>query len=126
LRPEIPSHMPKLLTKLIMECWDAQPDKRPTSKKLFTIINKWDMNSNSLFAGFITPKLPFWKLHSEAIYTSRLLDTSNLPPPVNTPDFEKQLSKLVSEVLDDKQNILDMHDSKQVELTIPGGKQYII
>nr|CAG8466104.1 1338_t:CDS:2 [Entrophospora candida] len=82
--------------------------------------------SNSLFAGFIAPKLPSWKLHSEAIYTSRLLDTSNLPPPVNAPDFEKQLSKLVPEVLDDKQNILDMHDSKQVELTIPGGKHYII
>jgi len=41
LRPKIPSYVPKLLTKLIVECWDAQPEKRPVSKKLFTIVNKW-------------------------------------------------------------------------------------
>jgi len=41
LRPKIPSHISALITKLIMQCWDAQPEKRPTSKKLFTIINKW-------------------------------------------------------------------------------------
>ena len=90
LRPKIPSNVPPLLTKLIMECWDAQPDKRPTSKKLFTIINKWNISS-SLFAGFITSKLPSWKLHSEENNTSRLLDTFDLPPSVNLLDFENSL-----------------------------------
>ena len=30
-----------------------------------------------------------YKLHPGAIYTSRLLDTFNLPLPANAPDFEK-------------------------------------
>ena len=98
LRPKIPSYVPKLLTKLIVECWDAQPEKRPTSKKLFTIIYKWQI---SVFHGglkFNTLPTPLsYKLHSGAIYTSRLLDTSDLPLPVNAPDFEKQFKKLGSE-----------------------------
>ncbi len=83
LRPEIPSYVPELLTKLIMECWDAQPDKRPTAKKLFTIIYKWQISSSTLcdkwndtYKEFITSSSLSYKLHPEAIYTSRLLDTS--------------------------------------------------
>jgi serine/threonine protein kinase len=34
LRPKIPFSVPPLLTKLIMECWDAQPDKRPNYSRL--------------------------------------------------------------------------------------------
>ncbi|CAG8446473.1 17981_t:CDS:2 [Dentiscutata erythropus] len=33
-------------------------------------------------------KMPHYKTHPGAIYTSRLLDFSTLPPPVNAPDFE--------------------------------------
>ena len=95
LRPKIPSYVPKLLTKLIVECWDAQPEKRPTSKKLFTIVNKWQISK--VYKKFNTPATPLsYKLHSGAIYTSRLLGTFNLPLPVNAPDFEKQFKKLGS------------------------------
>ncbi|MDW3631938.1 MAG: protein kinase [Nitrososphaeraceae archaeon] len=79
LRPKIPSNVPPLLTKLIMECWNAQPDKRPTSKKLFTIINKWRWNNN-VFDKFKSS--PSNKLHSQAIYTSKFIDTSNISLPV--------------------------------------------
>ncbi|CAG8698847.1 17428_t:CDS:1, partial [Cetraspora pellucida] len=34
LRPEIPIHVPKLISDLIVKCWDAKPEKRPSSKEL--------------------------------------------------------------------------------------------
>ena len=96
LRPKIPSHIPALVTKLMMQCWDAQPDKRPTSRQLFTIINKWHMNNFEFNKYDISSPSLSYKLHSKAIYTSRLLDTSNLSLPVNAPDYGIQLSNLNS------------------------------
>jgi hypothetical protein len=64
--------------------------------KLFTIINKWRRNNN-VFDKFNTSTAPVSnKLHSQAIYTSRLLDTSNLSLPVNGSGFDIQLKKLAS------------------------------
>ncbi|RHZ74833.1 hypothetical protein Glove_219g134 [Diversispora epigaea] len=34
LRPKIPFHTPKLITRMIMRCWDARVTHRPTSKEL--------------------------------------------------------------------------------------------
>ncbi|RHZ67407.1 hypothetical protein Glove_301g20 [Diversispora epigaea] len=34
LRPKIPFHIPKLITRLIMRCWDAQVTHRPTFEEL--------------------------------------------------------------------------------------------
>src|SRR5206468_3014378 len=34
LRPKISEDTPKLLADLIMECWDAKSDNRPTAKEL--------------------------------------------------------------------------------------------
>ena len=42
LRPKISKDTPKLLADLIMKCWDAKSDNRPTAKELFQILNKWD------------------------------------------------------------------------------------
>src|SRR5205807_8068876 len=91
-----------------------------------------------------------YKLHSEAIYTSRLLHTSNLPLPVNAPDFEKQFKKLRSNDIFEGNyhfvlkfvliklynyfhtNLLIIefkfleHDSKQVDFTIPDGNYHIL
>ncbi|CAG8757734.1 36870_t:CDS:1, partial [Gigaspora margarita] len=36
-----------------------------------------------------------YKLHPGAIYTSRFLKTSNLPLPVNTTDYEQELTRLL-------------------------------
>ncbi|CAG8488987.1 16230_t:CDS:2, partial [Gigaspora margarita] len=55
-------------------------------------------------------KMPHYKTHPGAIYTSRLLDFSTLPPPVNAPDFEVSL-KISSETE-------NLHDSKIVNLDL--------
>ncbi|CAG8461049.1 21767_t:CDS:2 [Racocetra persica] len=41
LRPDIPNHVPELVAKLIIKCWDIRPDKRPTSKEIYDTLNTW-------------------------------------------------------------------------------------
>ncbi|RHZ88319.1 hypothetical protein Glove_23g152 [Diversispora epigaea] len=64
LRPTIPFHTPKLITRMIMRCWDARVTHRPTFEELYTI------------------------------YTSRLLNYSSLPEPKNEENFERELEEL--------------------------------
>ena len=40
LRPKISKDTPKLLIDLIMKCWDAKPENRPSAKDLYQILNK--------------------------------------------------------------------------------------
>ncbi|RHZ82405.1 hypothetical protein Glove_109g41 [Diversispora epigaea] len=40
LRPKIPFHVPKLITRIIMCCWDARVTHRPTFKELYKLYNK--------------------------------------------------------------------------------------
>ncbi|RHZ69932.1 hypothetical protein Glove_276g8 [Diversispora epigaea] len=44
LRPKIPFHTPKLITRMIMRCWDARVTHRPTFKELKDELKKyyWD------------------------------------------------------------------------------------
>ncbi|RIB10985.1 kinase-like domain-containing protein [Gigaspora rosea] len=109
LRPKIPTSTPKLLAKLIIQCWDARPNKRPTSNELYLTIKRlYDEVMENKQTEFVeqikkaekaeenstdslqinASKMPHYKTHPGAIYTSRLLDFSTLPPPVNAPDFE--------------------------------------
>src|SRR6185436_14517873 len=41
LRPKIPLHTPKLITRMIMRCWDARVTNRPTFKELFDELWKY-------------------------------------------------------------------------------------
>src|SRR5271163_70422 len=41
LRPKISEDTPKLLADLIMKCWDAKSDNRPTAKELYQTLKKW-------------------------------------------------------------------------------------
>ncbi|RHZ76353.1 hypothetical protein Glove_198g119 [Diversispora epigaea] len=41
LRPKIPFHTPKLITRMIMRCWDARVTHRPTFKELTKELNKY-------------------------------------------------------------------------------------
>ena len=43
LRPKISEDTPKLLADLIMKCWDAKVESRPTAKELDQILNKWNI-----------------------------------------------------------------------------------
>ncbi|GBB99652.1 hypothetical protein RclHR1_00360001, partial [Rhizophagus clarus] len=42
LRPKISEDIPKLLADLIIKCWDAEKENRPTAKVLFKILDKWN------------------------------------------------------------------------------------
>ena len=43
LRPKISEDTPKLLTDLIMKCWDAEAVNRPTAYELYQILKKWNI-----------------------------------------------------------------------------------
>jgi serine/threonine protein kinase len=41
-RPSISEDVPKLLADLIVKCWDAEKENRPTTKELYQILKKWN------------------------------------------------------------------------------------
>ncbi|RHZ55103.1 hypothetical protein Glove_420g120 [Diversispora epigaea] len=105
-RPKIPFHTPKLITQIIMRCWDARITHRPTFEELEKELGKYyddyRNNNNEItiqikeeFSKNQTTTTPLnYKTHPQAIYTSRLLNFSNLPKPKNDENFEKKLEEL--------------------------------
>ncbi|RHZ76072.1 hypothetical protein Glove_206g16 [Diversispora epigaea] len=120
LRPKIPFHTPKLITRTIMRCWDARVTYRPTFKELSEELWKYwsdyesyldeEKNNDSEIViqienskklsknlGLInsTATTPLnYQTHPQAIYTSRLLNYSKLPKPKNEENFERELEEL--------------------------------
>ncbi|RGB32576.1 kinase-like domain-containing protein [Rhizophagus diaphanus] len=109
-RPKISKDVPKLLANLIIKCWDAKMENRPTTKELYHILKKWneeiiyDENSEIYFqikkCDIIgrkkfenrknrqsKDKSKNIQTYSQAIYTSRALNFKNLPKPVNSSDL---------------------------------------
>jgi serine/threonine protein kinase len=112
-RPEISKDIPKLLADLIIRCWDAEIENRPTAKELHQKLTKWydeiknsknsENNQNSEIYSQIKmcdeigekkfesrsskDKPKNIQTHPQAIYTSRLLNFKNLPKPVNSSDL---------------------------------------
>ncbi|RHZ80177.1 hypothetical protein Glove_139g23 [Diversispora epigaea] len=114
-RPKIPFHIPKLITQIIMRCWDARITHRPTFDELYNELNKyyWDYENNNNDDKEITIQIKKaeeefsknqatsttpanYKTHPQAFYTSRLLNFSNLPTPKNRENFEKELKELTA------------------------------
>ena len=106
LRPKISEDTPKLLADLIMKCWDAKSDNRPTAKELRQILKKWwrdirhksgeiyfqveeceKIRENKLKNNPNENKSKNVQTHPQAIYTSRLFNFKNLPEPVNSSDL---------------------------------------
>ncbi|UZO01643.1 uncharacterized protein OCT59_020155 [Rhizophagus irregularis] len=105
LRPKISEHIPKFLVELIMKCWDAKAENRPTAKELYQILKKWNetkFNDDEIHSQMREyekirekkfknrsneNKSESIKTHPQAIYTSRLLSFKNLPEPVNSSDL---------------------------------------
>src|SRR3989337_1813951 len=52
LRPKISEDTPKLLADLIMKCWDAKAENRPTAKELHQILSKWNIECGGGGHGF--------------------------------------------------------------------------
>ncbi|GES74473.1 kinase-like domain-containing protein [Rhizophagus clarus] len=105
-RPKISKDVPKLLADLIIKCWDAEIENRPTAKELCQILIKWNdeikNRSGEIYSQveecdkigrkkFISrsndDKSKIIRTHPQAIYTSRLLNYKNLPNPVNSSDL---------------------------------------
>ncbi|UZO12896.1 uncharacterized protein OCT59_004404 [Rhizophagus irregularis] len=135
-RPKISEDTPKLIADLIIKCWDAKAENRPTAKELRQIIFKYDKekedeNSEISYQIKECEKIKKNKLknrknknksknlqtHPQAIYTSRLLNFENLPEPVNSTDylssFQETISSSsansISECLDCELNELDLN-----------------
>ncbi|RHZ89615.1 hypothetical protein Glove_13g175 [Diversispora epigaea] len=120
LRPKISFHTPKLITRTIMRCWDARVTHRPTFKELSVELWKYYKDYDDYFYGGknkdseiviqikkaeefsdnqestnITTRTPLnYQTHPQAIYTSRLLNYSNLPKTKNEENFERELEEL--------------------------------
>ncbi|GES88100.1 kinase-like domain-containing protein [Rhizophagus clarus] len=100
LRPNISKDVPKLLAELIIKCWDAEIKNRPTTKELYETLKKWHEEENNELTSQIgkyneirrknfesktsEDRTINIRTHSQAIYTSRLLNFKNLPKPVNS------------------------------------------
>ncbi|UZO01828.1 uncharacterized protein OCT59_020338 [Rhizophagus irregularis] len=103
LRPKIFEGTPRFFADLIMKCWDAKVENRPTAKELYEILKKWNeiqYKDNKIHSQMkkyeeirksklenrlnISENL---KIHPQAIYTSRFLNFKNLPELVNSSDL---------------------------------------
>jgi serine/threonine protein kinase len=93
LRPNIFEYTPKLLVDLIVKCWDAKAENRPTAKELYQKLKELCNESYSQ-RGEYDDKIQLNRTsekrtsniqtHPQAIYTSRLLNYTNLPEPMNS------------------------------------------
>ncbi|RIA83056.1 kinase-like domain-containing protein [Glomus cerebriforme] len=94
-RPKIRDETPDFLKKSIQKCWDGIPENRPTSEQVFNeILNNICVDNQYLKCSKQIEELPeliydfapitkltktqLYKTHTQAIYTSRLLNLSNL------------------------------------------------
>ncbi|RHZ74120.1 hypothetical protein Glove_227g160 [Diversispora epigaea] len=117
LRPKIPFHTPKLITRMIMRCWDARVTHRPTFNELYNELWKYykdyleegknkdskiviqikkaeEFSANQESTNTTTTTPLNYQTHPQAIYTSRLLNYSKLPKPKNEENFERELEEL--------------------------------
>ncbi|RHZ77214.1 hypothetical protein Glove_184g83 [Diversispora epigaea] len=120
LRPKIPFHTPKLITRMIMRCWDARVTHRPTFEELRDELLKYyddyddylyngtnkdseiviqikkaeEFSANQKSTNATTTTPLNYQTHPQAIYTSRLLNYSKLPNPKNEENFERELEEL--------------------------------
>ncbi|RHZ51624.1 hypothetical protein Glove_476g37 [Diversispora epigaea] len=140
LRPKIPFHTLKLITRMIMRCWDARVTHRPTfeelCKELYEYYNdyydyldegknqdseiviqirkaeEFSANQESTNVTNLTTTTPLnYQTHPQAIYTSRLLNFPKLPKPKNEKNFEKELEELTEST-----SALSIGDSGIVDL----------
>ena len=90
-----------MLENLIDQCLDADPLKRPTADEINSIISKWwkvgedrefyeQYKKAEAFHQPMTSKSNIVSSHSQAIYTSRLLDYKYHPEPQNSKEINDQ------------------------------------
>src|SRR5947209_7815242 len=108
LRPKFDIKVPQLLEDLFKQCIDADPLKRPTADYLREKFGQWyidyykinkEISKQIKETDEFNKKQPtltnssndtelMYVAHSQAIYTSRLLNFKNLPEPKNVESLE--------------------------------------
>jgi len=113
VRPGFSSNTPKFYIELAFKCMDADPDRRPTADEIFKTIKFWEDSFNNYLIDSdnqhycyyskeeldklrsirksidemdkfsFDPSTIVATIHPNVVYTSRLLDFTNLPQPVN-------------------------------------------
>jgi serine/threonine protein kinase len=111
LRPRFSIKVPQLIIHLIKKCLSANPLERPETGGLEGILYGWKSNhklqiqikeANEMNNYSTSSRIPLtnlgisYKTHSEAIYTSRLLNFNDLPEPKNSDDYYKQDDNIIS------------------------------
>ena len=112
LRPAFSNNTPKIYIELAYKCMDADPDNRPTTEEILKTIAFWkDIEYNEYFLKLNKPNYSKEQLdelrmikeifnqmdhilydpstipvtmHPNAVYTSRILKSTNLPQPRNS------------------------------------------
>ena len=107
LRPKISEDTPRLLADLIVKCWDAKAENRPTAKELYQILDnlyiEYKDENSEIYTQIkeceeikrsklkdktsVVDKSKNIQTHPQAVYTSRLFNFKNLPEPVNSSDL---------------------------------------
>uniref|UniRef100_U9T9P1 Protein kinase domain-containing protein n=1 Tax=Rhizophagus irregularis (strain DAOM 181602 / DAOM 197198 / MUCL 43194) TaxID=747089 RepID=U9T9P1_RHIID len=115
LRPRFNIKVPQIIVHLIKRCLDANPLNRPMAGEIKEILAQlWfngrnqtklkkqikeaeKINNNLSNNGLPSTSLALsYETHSEAIYTSRLLDFNNLPEPRNSDDYYEYKDNIIS------------------------------
>jgi serine/threonine protein kinase len=118
LRPRFNIKVPQLFVNLIKRCLDANPSIRPTAYELQDILNQLydydyrqtekgeelkkqikeadEINKNLSTTSNSSPTTLSYETHTEAIYTSRLLNFNNLPESKNSDDYYEQNDNVIS------------------------------
>jgi serine/threonine protein kinase len=125
LRPRFNIKVPQMIVRLIKECLDANPLNRPKAGEIKETLSQWlrelngllyvssdlcnyteiqrqmkeveRVNNNKSASNAFSINLGIsYETHSEATYTSRLLDFSNLPEPKNSNDYYEENENIIS------------------------------
>ena len=137
LRPEIPENAPKCYVKLMVQCWDADPSRRPNVREIEKTLMSWGwhmgLNQNqAVERQFVVAEKMRVKalegrksrinnsqgernkrrIYPEAVYTSRKLEFKNLPEIVRVEYDYYEEEELETENEDNEDNGEDYADEK--------------
>ncbi|CAB4441067.1 unnamed protein product [Rhizophagus irregularis] len=139
LRPRFNIRVPQLIVNLIKRCLDANQLNRPKAKEIKKLLSQWlrelsghsefdnytgiqqqikeseITNSRTLVSAISTNLGISFKTHSEAIYTSRLLNFNNLPEPKNTDDYYKENDDIIS-IKSSESLLIDISQLKKLKI----------
>ncbi|GES92808.1 kinase-like domain-containing protein [Rhizophagus clarus] len=135
LRPRFDFKVPQLIVYLIKNCLNANPLNRPTAKEIYEILDPSynvelenqikeveKLNNNPLIENTVTNLGLSYEIHSEAIYTSRLLNFNNLPEPKNSYDYYAKNDNIISKEFSDSLQLrisqLNINKSESLQINL--------